>query len=305
MKMRRARLDSSDRPGRGRPSTRRVKLDQVFDPSILVPPPGQTNNQAHHVKRRDYLTDTPKEMSKIEERFVHNYCAHYDPARAAIEAGYRPSRGYAIAIDLLKEPRIQHAVRVIEHERVARITYDGDMAARMNWLRAYHPRLPTVFNSYIPCCRHCHGTNFEYQRTHAEFEADWDEYCKDPKKKAKGPFDQKGGSNFDETLTPNPSCPNCNGKGLPQQQRIILKDLNHLSPEAHALISGIKMKNGKVEEILFHDVGSALDHLKPLNLRWHELQNSTKPINIDDLTLEQMEQMIEEGRQLGFLSDDE
>lgn len=274
---------------------------KLFDDEPL--PLGQLNknHQTHNVRPYEPFNRSVKlKLSNIETRFCHSYCAHYDPARAAIEAGYMPSKSYVTARHLLKQNHINQEIKRIEAERLARITYDGDMAARINWLRAYHPRLPTIFNSYTPCCRHCYGTNFEYQRTHHEFEEEYDKYMKGNKK---APFDQKGGSNYDETLPPNESCPNCFGKGL--GQKIVLKDLNHLSPEAQALISGIKMKNGKVEEVVFHDVSAALDHLKPLNIRWHELQNNTRPINIDDLSMEQMEQMIEEGRQLGFLSDDE
>jgi phage terminase small subunit len=288
-----------------RKKRKRAKLHED-DPNI-IPRRATTNHMTGDQRRtfdywNQYDSSKPITLTGIEGRFCHYYTAHYNPARAAIEAGYRPQLALDKAQKLLRTDHIRSEISRIEKERLARIIYDGDMAARVNWLRAYHPRLPTIFDSYIPCCRHCYGTNHEYQRTHAEFEADYDKYMKSKKTV---PFDTKGGSNFDDTLLPNPACPQCKGRGEPDKQKIILKDLNHLSPEAQALISGIKMKDGKVEQVIFHDAAAALDHLKPLQVRWHELQNGGRPINIDDLTIEQMEQMIEEGRQLGFLSEDE
>jgi hypothetical protein len=285
---------------------KRARLHDDDDPNIRTIHPNNNHMTGNQRRSFDILANysaNKMDITGIEGRFCHYYCSHYNPARAAIDAGYRPSIAHVKALKLLKQDHIRGEIKRIESERLARITYDGDMAARVNWLRAYHPRLPTIFESYVPCCRHCYGTNFEYQRTHAEFEADYDQYMKSSKRH--GPFDPKGGSNYDDKLLPNPSCPQCKGRGEPDKQKIILKDLNHLSPEAQALIAGIKMKDGKVEQVIFHDATAALEHLKPLQLRWHELQNGGRPINIDDLTTEQMEQMIEEGRQLGFLSDDD
>jgi hypothetical protein len=306
MKSRRARLDDptpkiapkiSREEYPNEKHERRVRAKLHNDDGVI--PPSQPNPTSPYYRKPLQSTT---ELSNIEAKFCHNYCAHYNLTRAAIEAGYSPGMAYYRARDLLLQPRVNKEIKRIEAERLARITYDGDTAARINWLRAYHPRMSTVFDSFIPCCRHCHGTNFDYQRTHSEFEADYEKYMTSKKT---APFDQKGGSNFDETLPPNPACPNCMGRGLPHKQRIILKDLNYLPPEAHMLIAGVKIKNGEVQEVLFHDVAPALDHLKGLHQRFQELNNPNRQINIDNLSLEQMEQMIEEGRQLGYLTDDE
>jgi len=312
MKRKRIRLDPDSNPYRTPPkedhnngSGRKRLFDPKPDPNIRPTIHNFRTDTIHspYFKIVDADDTQHRKLSTIETRFCRYYTSHYNPTRAAIEAGYAPGRAAIQAKEILRYPRIVAEVKRIESERLARITYDGDVAARINWLRAYHPRLPTIFDSYIPCCRHCYGTNFEYQRTHSEFEEDYETYVRSRKKN--GPFDERGGSNYDESLPPNPACPNCRGEGLKHEQRLILKDVNHLSPEAHALISGIKMKDGKVEQIIFHDVSAALDHLKPLNARWLELTTNSTPVNLENLSVEQMEQLIEEGRQLGFLTDEE
>ena len=92
-------------------------------------------------------------------------------------------------------------------------------------------------------CRHCHGIDHKWQRNDEEVRRDRQRHEDRQDARALkdlaplGEFDPEGGSGFDETAPPSPSCPHCSGRGV---LRTVVRDLSTLSPEGLALLGGVK-----------------------------------------------------------------
>ncbi len=115
----------------------------------------------------------------------------------------------------------------------------------------------------IGCCRHCHGVDFKYQRTQAEYDRVWAEYAAAvmlPRKRGQKPPaepDDLGGIGYNLTLDPHPACPECGGEGV---GRTVIKDTRRLSPGAAALYAGVKeTKDGT--QVLMHNQLDAADKI--------------------------------------------
>lgn len=236
-------------------------------------------------------------LSRIEQEFCFRWTSHYDAARAAIEAGYRPFKAHLIARRLLTEPRIKRQVAVIESDRLRRLRFDGDeyLAREIQLATASATELVEL---WIPPCRYCWGRNYEYQRTHAEFQEAWDDWMRLPDQRSrrggniaidlgygqvlvydeaggKIPFDQKGGDGYDVSQPPNPACPNCHGRGLENVSGslpyIKLKDTRELSDVGKMLYAGVK-KGARGIEQLTHNQDAARTRLTGLIGRFLELR---------------------------------
>ena len=246
---------------------RKRKRERLYDeplPAIAVP--GGTDATRH----RD-----PDVCSKIEEAFVWRYTSHYEPARAAIEAGYQSSRAHIVANRLLAEPRVKRLKEEIEADRLRRSKFDGDVFFAKLALEA-DADVTELIETWIPPCRYCWGQNNEYQRTHAEFERDWDAHMRLPNTRAarqaitasfsygeelvygenkeRLPFDQKGGPGYDPSQPPNPGCPNCHGLGEFDENGVRpflrVKDSRHLSDAGRAIYAGGKQGPRGFEALL-------------------------------------------------------
>lgn len=98
-------------------------------------------------------------------------------------------------------------------------------------------------------CRYCHGFDYRYMRTPAEYRADLAAYHaenlrahKDPKRKTPldplgALFDPQGGVGFNPTLKPDKDCPECFGQG---QGYSYIKDSRTVSKAAARLFMGVK-----------------------------------------------------------------
>src|SRR5262252_8397943 len=133
-----------------------------------------------------------RRVSSVQYRWALYYTgpSQRDGIDAARRAGFKAGSAREIARQMRNNPAVMETVRELDEQRLMKIRYDGDKAARIHYVRAYHPRLPEFFESYTGCCRHCHGTNNEYQRSHAEFEHAYNKYMEltDKAKQAHGPF---------------------------------------------------------------------------------------------------------------------
>jgi len=217
-------------------------------------------------------------LSKIEQRFCELYTAHYDGNRAATEAGYAPGRAWLMAARLLKDSRIRRRIAAIEADRLRRMRFDGDLFLARELVLA-QADVTELIESWIPPCRYCWGRNNEYQRTHAEFQGDWDEWMRMPARAsrrggrpatlntsfgdvlvydgdgAKLPFDERGGDGFDPGQPPNPGCPNCRGRGQEDPERgtipyIRLKDSRQLSEAGRILYAGVRRTPRGLEQLV-------------------------------------------------------
>lgn len=266
--------DSFDEDGQPR-KRKRVKL---YDEDLPIQTQRENANTPEH-------TPEPDKLSKIQERFVWRYTNHYDPIRAAIEAGVSPSRAKRTSRLWLNSDVVKEHLDGIHSDRLRRMQINGDEFIARD-LALASADFTQIAKMHIPPCRHCWGTNHLYQRTHAEFEKDFEDHNqgRGGTKEVKGrlglnkvvnvPFDPKGGSGYNISEDPNPACPNCFGHGqfivdcetgavTGNQPVVIHKSLEHLPPELRQAINGVKIKNGTVE-ISLRDRDAAMNRLHAL-----------------------------------------
>jgi len=239
-------------------------------------------------------------LKKIDQRFVHKYTSHYNKARAAIEAGYRPAKAHITAHELLQIPTVKEAVAEIERDRLRRMKIDGDyVLAKIVQIALADPS--ELVEVWVPPCRYCWGTNHEYHRTFGEFNEDFEAYCKSSMRN-KPPFEEKGGDGYDTNQPPNPECPNCFGRGLSESPLVHFKDSRFLSPGAKAIYAGAK-KTKSGFELLMRDQSAAMGFLQRfserlLELRQHEnekrieLQIPMASINDGNFKINRIERII-------------
>jgi hypothetical protein len=219
------------------------------------------------VPRRGNLADRrgkPGEISAIQERFCQSYTATYEPTKAAIAAGYRPASATALAHRLLRDPLVKRRIAAIEAERLRRLRFDGDLFMAREMILA-QADVTELIETWVPPCRYCWGRNNLYQRTYAEFTEDWDRWMKLPDQSKRGaranlsygetlvydrsggkiPFDERGGDGYDPAQSPNPTCPNCQGRGNEDPESgtipyIRFRDSRYLSDVGRVLYAGIE-----------------------------------------------------------------
>ncbi len=237
------------------------------------------------------------DLKKIEQNFCHHYAAHYDPARAAMEAGYRPERAHLIAGTLLRDRRVRQYIAALESDRLRRIKFDGDEFLARELLLATAD-VSELIETWIPPCRYCWGTNHEYQRTHAEFEEAFEAHQRLPERRLRGvpnfsggvlvyddgqrklPFEERGGPGYDPGQPPNPACPNCRGRGMEDPERgtlpyIRVRDSRELTDIGRMLNAGVRYGKHGVEQLM-HDQSGARNRLMSMLGKFLELR-ATQP----------------------------
>lgn len=287
------------------PKKERVRLYDDDDLPVPRDPvsPSKGNHRNLPVEQGD-----EDALTKIEEKFIHQYTgpSQYIAVRAAIRAGYRPTQAHIYAKQLLSDPRITTRIRQIERERLRHMDIQGDLVAAHMFAVATAD-VSELVEVKTPCCRYCYGVNFLYQRTHGEFEEAFEHYNRLPDKKKNGPFDEKGGNGYDEELPPNPSCPHCFGRGDRHNQYVKVKDTAYMSPAARLLYAGAEQtKNGL--KLNLRDQGAATNLIMRLAEAEFEKRRQAKGqdgFDITQMTLEQLENLVAQGREMGLSEDDD
>lgn len=184
-------------------------------------------------------------------------------ATAAYESVYK-ARGDAAGVNaakLMADPRIQAEIERRQAARLERMEMTQDDVARhLQELAEADPR--DLVEYYRGACRHCHGYDFKYQRTPAEFDRDLVQHITQRSyNKELGPdplgleFDVKGGVGFNQRKDPNKNCPECFGVGVGYS---FIKDTRTLSKAAARLYAGVKeTRNGL--EVLTRSQDKALE----------------------------------------------
>lgn len=111
----------------------------------------------------------------------------------------------------------------------------------------------------VGACRHCYGLDHKYQWTPAEFDAALTGYSNAVTrgdKNAEVP-DVAGGLDYNATLPPVDTCPECWGEGA---QRTVATDTSKLSPTAKLLYGGVKKTKFGIE-IVVADKTKALENV--------------------------------------------
>jgi phage terminase small subunit len=281
-----------------RPRKPRVFL---YDEPLPIPIPEQARNS-----RRS----SPDELSKIELEFCFRWTATYQASRAAMEAGYNPASAHQTARRLLADPRIRRQVGVIESDRLRRLRFDGDKFLAREIMLA-EADLTELQEVWIPPCRFCWGRNFEYQRTHAEFQEAFEAWMRLPDVRRRGqsdvadfgygdvlvydrgdakiPFDQKGGDGYDVAQPPNPACPNCFGRGLEipgygSLPHVRWKDTRELSDVGKLLFGGVK-RGSKGLEVSVRNQDAARGRLMNLLGQFLELKALDRRRGVSESTV--------------------
>jgi phage terminase small subunit len=194
-------------------------------------------------------------LNPSQSRFVDELLA--TPGMNATEAYCRTyglenkDSAAAAASRLMADERIQALIAKRQKElRDSLPLTAGDVVRHLAELSNADPR--DLVSYFVGACRYCHGENFKYQRTPAEYEAAFAAYRKARALAAKKgeclpdplglEFDHAGGVGFSRKRPPNPDCPECDGLGEGYE---VVRDTRTLSPAAARLYAGVKRtKNG-------------------------------------------------------------
>jgi phage terminase small subunit len=277
------------------PKSPRVMLDE-----LPVPFPG--------------IIETAHGVTVQEESFLRHWVTNYGNAtESAKAAGYPLPFASEAAYRLLSRPVIQRRLAEIEREMMASMSINPEALFReivTQNLRLARARIPVqVWN---PPCRYCHGDNHEYQRTHAEFESDWNAHVRKPirlsrvtGKPIRVPiFDPMGGSGYDVALPPHPDCPECRGDGDTKHPIVRIKDSRFFTAEEREVFHGAKMTQHGVE-VFWKDQAHARDFLNDLALRMTEHRRPEDAIDITEMSADRLRQFLEYARDQGFDVDPE
>lgn len=212
---------------------------------------------AKREKRPNAYGLTPK-----QEAFVQEYLIDLNAAAAYRRAKYKVSSDEAASAHgarLVANGKVQAAIQDAMEKRKARMQLSADeVLARWAAIADADPN--ELIEIRRTCCRHCHGTNFQYQRTAGEMEratAAWQDLA--AKAEAAGApappqLNATGGIGYDARKDPHPQCPECFGEGVATP---FPKDTRKLSESARRLYAGVKVTKDGIE-IKMHDQAAAL-----------------------------------------------
>jgi hypothetical protein len=196
------------------------------------------------------------------EQFAREYLANNRNATKAAKAmGMSSKTSNALnlrAHEELHQPQVQMIIQEETAKRLERLKVTGDDIARY-WLNLATADARELSPITRAACRHCHGIDFQYQFTLAEFRlargAHIAKQMKLPPKQRKE-FDELGGTGYDKTKPPNPDCPECNGQGITISRPI---DLDKLSEGAAMLFDGVRQHRDGSIEIKVRDRSRAME----------------------------------------------
>lgn len=191
-----------------------------------------------------------------EDRFVAEYLVDLDATNALRRTGFAPAGARSAVVQASKmmgRPRVAEKIAAAMARRAKRTAVTADAVLARLWeIATADPR--ELIEYRRTCCRHCHGTGFEYQRTPAEMARDRAKWEAAQNKKSKEEFDELGGPGYNATLPPHADCPECFGEGV---ERVYVHDTRCLSGPALALYAGVKTTKDGLE-VKMHDQKAAL-----------------------------------------------
>lgn len=244
------------------------------------------------------------ELTAIEMRYCHLITSgDITPTKAAVAAGFNQATAHVRARRLQADPRIRRQVKIIEADHLRRLRFDGYKFLGQQIEIAEADIAKELVEVWVPPCRYCYGRNYEYQRTHGEFQEAWEAWMRLPDKRKRGwsnvadlgygevlvyddfdakiPFDEKGGDGYDVEQPPNPACPNCHGRGMEYPGRgsvmhVKIKDTRDLSPTGRLLYAGVKEGAKGRMELIISNRDAARAQLTALLSKFLDLHASGK-----------------------------
>ena len=180
-------------------------------------------------------------ISKRVPRFVEEYAKDRNGTRAAMRAGYTQNENAAsvVAARLLGDVRIKGLIKE-QLEKVSKAaTYEAADLLR-DWIDVATADPTGIVTVRRLNCRHCYGFDHAYQWTAREYAAAVDLAI------AKGePCPGcDGGFDFAKLRDPCPTCPECEGEGVPE---VFVNDLSTLTASQRKLIASVKQTKDGVE----------------------------------------------------------
>jgi phage terminase small subunit len=195
-------------------------------------------------------------ISLKHEQFIEEYRLDRNGTRAYSKVyGVTAAAAAPSASKLLKKPKIAQELARLNAEGAKKAGIDPDRLLLEAWhIVTADPR--ELVEHVVGACRHCFGEGHKFQRTVAEYNADFERHTT-LKGGAADAFDTKGGIGYDPRKKPNEACPECFGAGA---GRTIVKDTRRLSPQALALYGGIRQTKDGVS-VVTHSKLDALEKL--------------------------------------------
>lgn len=172
-------------------------------------------------------------LTPQQQLFVDEYIIDFHGTNAALRAGYAPASAHVQATRLLKQDKIQQAIKEAMAKLSARTHITQEMVL-MRWWSIATADPSALTRIERRCCRHCYGKDHEFQwvdRAEYERAVKRAELEEDPL-----PHDN-GGYGFVRVAEPNPGCPKCFGEG---DIHVHLSDVRQLSAQERILFDGVK-----------------------------------------------------------------
>lgn len=264
--------------------------------------------------------------------FVSHYLRRYNAAEAVRATMVVPDGSvYNVASETLRKPEVMAAVRGALEERCRALQVEQNDVARY-WYEVARadPRELTQY-VYVPC-RYCYGVDHQYQYTDGEMRAARQEHMITQLKlrtEDRVEFDELGGPGYTRNRYPmrgpdwfervartyaaierpvpeglaanaDHSCPECWGDGV---GCVWISDTRHLSPAAARLFNGVRVTRDAVEV-------KVLDRFDAME-KFEQLTGMVRPrrpkidFNLEELTSDQLDVLLDEARSRGLLSDEE
>lgn len=187
-------------------------------------------------------------------RFITNYGTDRNGARAAMRAGYSPTVAPKVACDLLANPTVRKLVDA-EIDRIAKLAEFDAVAVLREWAMLATADPAKIIKTRRVNCRHCWGTEHEYQWSSREYAAACDKAAST--KPPQCPPSCVGGFGWRSNNPPNPECPECCGEGTVE---VLPFDMDTLGPAERKLIAGVKQTTAGLE-IKLRDQDAALERI--------------------------------------------
>jgi len=191
--------------------------------------------------------------------FAQEYIIDLCATSAAIRAGYSPKTAKQQGQRLLTRPDVQAAIQKEMAKRAKRTEITADAVLQRWWdIATADPN--EIIHLRRVCCRHCYGTDHEYQwRDSKEYKQAVRRAKVSAMEQDKEPMipSDAGGYGFDRRVRPSPDCPYCFGEG---QQEVYAEDTRDLSSAAKLLYAGVKQTRDGFE-IKMRDQDKAMENV--------------------------------------------
>jgi phage terminase small subunit len=188
------------------------------------------------------------------EAFVRHYLIYQNASRAYREAGYQDGPGTRqSARRLLTSAYVQERISEERQNLMAALDVKVEDVVRRLRDIAFSD-IAEIVGCHVGACRYCYGTSHAYQwRTPREYRAALSKTDTKPKSDA----DPEGGYGYCANQPPHPTCPMCEGEGIPH---VKFKDTRLLTDSERAVFAGVEKTRSGVR-YHFHDRFAALKQL--------------------------------------------